>query len=175
MGVYPAQATPVEVMSFQKTQDFLLSCNSSLGQGSQVVENLIAVAKRPAGQFPHNEGMAEYLIAFQQRPQALGAPPKMFYPHRGVHQNHAEPPERRLGTVRRRRSVPPSAASRRALSREINASRPSRTSLVFCVTPVSSAARRRTTSSIFRVVRICISMHHSCIQDKSCLFPLPGK
>jgi len=55
-------------------------------------------------------------------------------------------------------SVPPSLASRWALSRAINASSPMRTSAVFVVTPVNRAARRRRDGSILRVV--LIRMHY---------------
>ena len=63
-------------------------------------------------------------------------------------------------------SVPPSAASRRALSRAISASRPRRTRAVFSVTPVNCDARLRSSSSMLSVVLICISMYILCIRVK---------
>src|SRR6266849_374149 len=60
-------------------------------------------------------------------------------------------------------SVPPKSASRRALSRAISASSPSFTSEVFSSTPESRAAFLNKSSSMFKVVRICINMYHSCI------------
>lgn len=71
---------------------------------------------------------------------------------------------RRIG--RRRFSLPPSSASRLALSRAISASSPNRTSEVFSRTPVRWAARLRSVSSMFNVVRICTKMHVGYIPVK---------
>src|SRR3989337_350220 len=113
--------------------------------------------------------MAKDLLVIEQGFQTRASLAKVFDPHRGVHQCHfelAELPERRLRTERSRFSVPPSSAKRRALSREIKASSPRRTSEVFSLTPVSLAAWRKMESSILSVVLICINMHHLCIQIK---------
>src|SRR3990167_3731178 len=110
--------------------------------------------------------MAKDLLVVEQGPQALAPHPKVLDPDRGVHQDHAGLPERRLRTGRSCFSVPPSAAKRRALSRDIKASGPRRTSEVFSLTPVSFAPCRKTESSILSVVLICINMHYSCVQVK---------
>lgn len=60
-------------------------------------------------------------------------------------------------------SVPAKSARRRALSRAMSASNPSFTSDVFSSTPESRAAFFNKSSSMFKVVRICINMHHLCI------------
>jgi hypothetical protein len=65
---------------------------------------------------------------------------------------------RRRGTGRTALSEPPNAARRLALSRATSASRPALTTAVFSRRPLSCVARPSRASSIFRVVRICISM-----------------
>jgi hypothetical protein len=69
---------------------------------------------------------------------------------------------RRRGTGLRPRSVPPSAASRRALSRAISAWSPACSTAVFSRSPLNSWAFASSASSMIRVVRICINMVFSC-------------
>ena len=77
-------------------------------------------------------------------------------------EHHAAERRRRIG--RSLRCLPPNLARRRALSNEMRASRPRQTSEVFSVIPVSCLALFRRSSSILRIVLICISMHHVCIR-----------
>jgi IS5 family transposase len=65
---------------------------------------------------------------------------------------------RRRGGRRKPFSEPPRAASLRALSRAINASRPAWTIAVFSFRPVRLRALARRSSSRISVVLICISM-----------------
>ena len=67
---------------------------------------------------------------------------------------------RRLRGAAARRSEPPSAASRLALSRATSARSPSCTTAVFSRMPLSAWARAISSASRTRVVRIHISMHH---------------
>jgi len=87
---------------------------------------------------------------------------EMLDPDRSVNKNHAW----RLatlsllrGTDRINFSVPPSVASLFPLSMAINASNPAFTRDVFSVIPESSDALFSRSSSMFKVVLICISMH----------------
>ena len=57
-------------------------------------------------------------------------------------------------------SVPPSFARRLLLSRAIKASNPCLTKAVFSLIPVNWDAFLRMSSSMFKVVLICIYMHH---------------
>src|SRR5438093_13764049 len=88
-------------------------------------------------------------------------PPKQKY------QRGSRIPERLRRTAFSFFSVPPKLASRRALSRAMSASRPSFTSAVFSSTPASLAAFLKSSSSILRVVRICINMHDPCTLCKA--------
>jgi hypothetical protein len=69
---------------------------------------------------------------------------------------------RRRGTGLSPRSVPPSAASRRALSRAISAWSPACSTAVFSRSPHNSWAFASSASSMIRVVRICINMVDPC-------------
>src|SRR5258708_2211605 len=104
--------------------------------------------------------MASDLFTLEQVREPVIALAQVFDPYRGVGQGHRE----RLLTTRRRRgalsdgSLPPSAASRLALSRAMSALSPSCTSDVFSRTPVRSRAFVISSSSRINVVRICIKM-----------------
>jgi len=72
---------------------------------------------------------------------------------------------RGMGVIRF--SVPPSAASRAALSRATSASSPILTKAVFSFTPVSLQAFANKASSILSVVLMHTSMHESGIIVKT--------
>ena len=87
---------------------------------------------------------------------------EMLDPDRSINKNHAL----RLADLSLLRrtdlinfSLPPSEASRFPLSIAINASNPAFTRDVFSVIPESSEALFSRSSSMFKVVLICISMH----------------
>ena len=89
---------------------------------------------------------------------------KVVNPNRSVNNNHDYIlADLRLGMVFNPFSVPPSLASLLLLSREIKASRPRRTKVVFSEIPVSREAFSNILSSMFNVVLICMMMHHLCI------------
>ena len=93
----------------------------------------------------------------------------MLHPNRRINQHGHEPLRARVRRRRTRRSLgslPPKAANRLALSLAIKASSPARTTAVFSAIPLSRAASLKRASSIFKVVLICINMHHLCISFK---------
>ncbi len=93
---------------------------------------------------------------------------KMIHPDRSINNNHDYfLADLRLGVAFKPFSVPPSLASRLLLSRDIKASRPSRTKAVFSETPVKREASSNILSSMFNVVLICMMMHHLCIHINS--------
>src|SRR5512145_699718 len=110
--------------------------------------------------------MAKDMPVKQQRFQPFASNSQMLDPNRSIDQNHAMLLDRRLRIRRRRFSVPPRSARRRALSFAIRASNPKRTNEVFSLTPVNLAALFRRDSSMLSVVLICIMMPESCIQVK---------
>ena len=96
-----------------------------------------------------------------RRHRQSGAP-EMSDPDQSVYEHHQA--ERRLGMSLSFGWVPPRAARRLPASREMRASRPARTSEAVSLMPVAFLARSSKVSSMTMVVRICIRMHHSCIQ-----------
>ena len=83
----------------------------------------------------------------------------MIDPDRRIDQYHRV--ARRRGIDFDFGSLPPSAASRRPDSRVMSARNPAWSSAVFSWMPVISCALRISSSSRFKVVLICISMHIS--------------
>ena len=98
--------------------------------------------------------MGQHLRVLQEGSQFAVSRAQAIDPNGRVDEDHATRPGRRRRIALNPGSVPPSLASRRALSRAINASRPMRTSAVFLETPVNRTARRRRDGSMFKVVRI---------------------
>jgi hypothetical protein len=87
---------------------------------------------------------------------------EMIDPDRRIDE-HARCIQRRRRIGSRFGSDPPRRPRRLALSRAMSAFKPSRTREVFSVSPVRREASRRSFSSIFKVVLICIVMHIICI------------
>ena len=103
-------------------------------------------------------------LFIQERVQSEISSAKVIDPYGRVDQSHG------LGGAERLRGidfspgiVPPKAASRRALSRAINALRPACTSAVFSSIPVNCLARSTKSPSRFRVVLMHTSVHGLCI------------
>lgn len=84
---------------------------------------------------------------------------KMVDPDRGVREYQLSFAGRLLRAMRRPGSAPASAASLRADSLAMSASRPARMSVVFSLIPVRCLAFSTSSSSRFKVVLICIMMH----------------
>jgi hypothetical protein len=131
----------------------------------EIAQNAGSMAEIPASQFTHDERMDQNQAVAQQLGKVVRAFTKVGDPNRGVHQNHACRPGRRLGILRSAGAVPPKAASRRAASRAIKASRPAWTKAVFWRMPVNCEARSSRLSSMISVVLICIHMHNPCISS----------
>src|SRR5580698_6782530 len=94
--------------------------------------------------------MHEDFAPGKKRQEPRIAPAKVSNPYRGVHQgDHLAIWDRLRGIGRNLGMVPPSAASRRALSRAIRASRAACMRAVFSLTPVNRMAV--STRSSFRL------------------------
>lgn len=117
-----------------------------------------SMRKVPARQLADHEWMAPDLVTGQAIRECWVTPSKMVDPDRSVDEHQVRRPGLRLRVGRRPGSLPPSAERRRALSLAINASRAARTVAVFSFNPDSFWASRKSDSSIFRVVLICINM-----------------
>jgi hypothetical protein len=138
-------------------------------ESSQELEDLSSILQQATGELSHDEGMTEHLLIKKQVAEMLVGSSKVVDPYRRVDEDHTgfeRARVRRRGMRRALLSDPPNAASRLALSRATSASRPALTTAVFSRSPLSWAARSSNASSMFSVVRICISMAISCISVK---------
>jgi hypothetical protein len=111
-----ADPSPVQAMSIDERHDLFVRRNGRLRQVSQQTDYLPAVREVAESQFSGYPGMAENYRAFQQPHQGRIAVPKVFDPKRGIDEDQGAG-MRRLGIGVSAASVPPSLASRRALSR----------------------------------------------------------
>jgi len=153
MRIDPAYPPTVQALALNHTHHFLVLRGLHLGQGLEQDKDLLPIAQRPAGKLADDEGMHKHLCRIEKGLQGAISCPQVIDPDRRVNEDHATRRGRRRRIAFKRGSVPPSRASRRALSRAIKASRPMRTSAVFLETPVRRAARRMRDGSMFKVVR----------------------
>ena len=105
--------------------------------------------------------MAEHLSVNEKAGEPMIGHAQVVDPDRCIDQNHADfraTLDLRRGLERAFVSEPPNAANRMALSRAMSASKPARTTAVFSRSPLNCVARPSNASSMFKVVRICISM-----------------
>jgi|SRR6516225_1033880 len=158
MRIHPANPLAVQLLALNHTHHFLMLGDLRLRQSLEQSKDLLTIAQRPARQLTDDEGMGHHLTVFQEGPKHAVSNAQMIDPDGRVDEGHAMRRGRRRRIAPKPGSVPPSLASRWALSRAINASSPMRTSAVFVVTPVNRAARRRRDGSILRVV--LIRMHY---------------
>ena len=94
--------------------------NSARGKFGQRVQNDFPLAHLSQGKFANDEGMRQHATGRRAALRAIIAAPQMIDPNRGVDQNQARAGRRRgAGSISG--SLPPSRASRRALSRSISA------------------------------------------------------
>src|SRR6056297_876544 len=156
VGIDEADATPTQVLRLDEEQDFIVTRPDGARQLVQQSEQLPAIPQITAGQLPKNERMHKNLPAVEEVHQLLVTATQVVDPDGGVHQSH-DLAARRRGTGRSCGWLPPSFASRRALSRSISARRPSRTRAVFSSMPVIRCASASSSSSMFRVVRMIFS------------------
>ena len=159
MHVDPAETSSVNASGANELQDFPVFRHLGLRQRGEQVEEVFAIGQGAAREFPDDERMTEHRATTQQRGEFVILVAQVVYPDRRVRQDHRPPDGRRREMGRKSFSLPPRAASRRALSRAINACSPCRTREVFSSTPVSRAACRINSSSMWMVVLICMSMH----------------
>ncbi len=152
MRVDPSNAAAVQPLSLKKTHHFRVFSDDGLRKGPEQRKDFVAIAQRAACEFARHEGVDQHFRVTQKRLQAPVPCAKVVDPDGGIDENHATRPGLRRLMGLRPGSDPPSFASRRALSRAINASNPRRTRAVFLGIPVNRAARRIRDVSIFNVV-----------------------
>jgi len=167
MDIHKAEAAAHQSMGIDERNGFLLSGNAGLRKRAEKGQDSGPVANRPARELPDDEGMTNDFAIVKQRLEMCIPVMEMIYPDRGVDEDHRYAALLRRGTGWRSLSLPPSLASRFALSLAIRYSSPILTSAVFSLTPVSSDALAIRVSSMLIVVLICISMPLLCISVKA--------
>src|SRR4051812_20631101 len=135
------------------TQDFVIARLFGPRQVGEKFEDEFALTEVPERYFADDKGMYEDPARLQQLGQFIVAALEMVDPDRRIDEDHARLGRRR-GTGERSGSVPPSRASRRALSRSINALKASRRRGALSETPVSARAFSSKASSRATVVRM---------------------
>ncbi len=132
MDVYVTESLAHQAVLLYELQDLLVFGLGSQGKKLQKREDFLSVLEIAAGQFADNERMAQHFPVIQQPFKIRVSLSKMTNPDRGVHENHLQRSTvLLLGVAFNCLSVPPSFASRRALSLAIKASSPSFTNVVF--------------------------------------------
>ena len=160
MDIDIAQPSSHEIAILYKEQDLFMRRGLSLGKRMEKLKDFSPPCHASAGQLADDKRVDEDFSAFKKFREARHTRAEMIDPNRGINKDHGDQAAGLLrGMGRSFFSVPPSMASRRLLSRAINASNPRLTRAVFSLIPVSWDAFFKVSSSIFRVVLICIYMH----------------
>ena len=148
-------------MSINEEEKLVRGNGGSAGESLQKIQDFVSVFEITAGQFSDDVGMASYFGIKKQSLKPLVAYAQMIDPDGSIYEDHSYAELLRLGVSCNSFSVPPRRARRLALSLATSAFNPRRTSVVFSLTPVNSAAFSSNPSSMFNVVLICINMHLS--------------
>jgi hypothetical protein len=156
VSVYVADASACKLIMVDELQNLLIGGDACLWKIVQSVENKLALAQHAERELPDDERMREHRSGIEQGREGIVPYAKMIDPNGGIDQNHVRP-ERLRGAGIRSGSLPPRRASRRALSRSINALRASRTRAGFSFKPVRAWALAMSSSSRARVVRTRIT------------------
>ncbi len=173
MNVDPSDSGTRKVVPFHEGEHFVVPDDGRSGQVRESPKDLTPTGETSQSELALHERMDEDVELFQMRGQTRAAGAEVLYPDGGVDEDAQGRVRREVpGRGRRRRgarargSVPPSAASRRALSRTISDSSPARTTAAFSVSPVARLARSIKASSRISVVRILINMADRCASVK---------
>jgi hypothetical protein len=166
VNVDPADAASLEGVTFDELQRFLVRGSPGLLQLREKSEDLGTPPEVAKCHLAVNAGMPKDLSVEKKRRELFVPPPEMVDPDGCVDEDQRPAPRLEAGTGSRRRrrggrsafSEPPSAASRRALSRAMSASSPAWTIAVFSLMPVRLRAFSKRSSFRISVVLICIIM-----------------
>ena len=159
VGIDPSDSQPMERMPFNEGHDFQVAGDDWRRKCCQQIEDSLALPDVPTGQFTPHKGMKQHFADVEQYTELGMAPPQVLDPHRRVDkhgQRAAAGRRRRIG--RRAGSLPPSAASRLALSVAMSVRKAACTTAVFSSRPLSLRACSMSWSSMISVVLICINM-----------------
>ena len=165
MNVDPAEAAAHQAMALYEREHLMVRRNGHGGQCVEKTEDFFTLAEIAATELADYERMRPDDAVVQLRDKRGVPAAQMVDPYGRVgEQVDYFEGERRRRTGRSRFSTPPRAARRRALSRAISASKPACTMAVFSRIPVSCRARSSRSSSMIKVVLICMNMVGRCIR-----------
>ena len=153
MRIQVADAGPEQFFAADEVQNLVVTGDKRLGQLAQITQYGVALAEISQGQLTNDEWMRQHLPVVEQSRQKRVATSQVVDPNRRVDENHAGAVCRR-GTGEIPGSLPPSRASRRAVSRSTNAFSAIRTKADFSSTPVKACALATRSSSSEIVVRM---------------------
>jgi hypothetical protein len=154
--VYKTNAASHDGVPLKKDKNFIVIGFRGKRQGMQQGNNLLPVLEIATCKLPDNKRVEKHFLLLKQIGEAATFLSEVINPYRGVDKDHYT--ALRRGTRFAPGSLPQRAAKRRALWREMSASSPIRTKVVFSRTPVSRDASARIVSSILSVVFIHIRM-----------------
>ena len=152
MGIDVADAQTKQAFVRYETHHFMILCYHRFGQIVQVAEDDLALLQATHRQFADNQRVRKNFSPLQQPLECGIVPAKVIDPYRGINQYHRA--ARRRGATVNSGSLPPSLASRRALSRSISAFNASRSSADRSLIPVKVVAFATRASSKATVVRM---------------------
>jgi len=153
MRVNVANTAAIEAVAADDFKYLVIIGNQCPRQVSEQAQNEDALAQVSKRDLARDEGMDRYLPALEPYLHRGIAPVQMVDPDRGVGENHRSAPRRRGGAFKSG-SLPPSRASRRALSRSTRARSASWTIRDFSRKPVKACALASRSSSKAIVVRM---------------------
>ena len=135
MSIYIANAESEQFVPFNELQDLTIRDGPCLGHLLQLGQHGVALPKVAKRKLSNNKRVDQDSTIFEETNKRLVTHAEVIYPDRRIDQDHAGSGRRR-GATFNSGSVPPNSASRRALSRAINALSASRTSADLFIRPV---------------------------------------
>jgi hypothetical protein len=137
MDIDVADPAPRQTVVADEVQNLDIGSDAGLRQIQHSIQDDVALTEIAERELAKNKGVRQHLSGLEELNKRLAPGAEMVYPNRGVDQNHAGLGRRRGGAFNPR-SLPPSLANRRALSRSIRALSASLTRPDFSVKPVSA-------------------------------------
>src|SRR5262249_54597333 len=136
MNIDEPDTAPEQGVMVDEMQDLLVGGHARAWQVRQGAKHDLAPTQIAQGDLADDKGVRQNQARIQQRGKRMVAGSQVIDPDGSVDQDHAGDGRRRRGAFRLG-SVPPRRASRRALSRSINALSASRTKLDFSFSSVN--------------------------------------
>ena len=155
--VHIADAFSMQAVALNEARNLVVLCHHSRRQRLKQFQRRRTARQRATGNFTHDERVHHHTAAFEQRGQLRIMAAQVIDPHRGIDEDQGLAGWRLRTATVRFGWLPPSRASRRALSRSISALSASRTMAERSGGPASLMALASSASSMLMVVRMIAS------------------